>query len=376
MSTLPRPAWMHARPLDPLRSIKIKLGVLVVASVFVSTLLIILGLRTEVQFRYTFVVTSLASLAVTLLLAHGMTSPLREMTAAARAMARGDYSRRVRDTSRDEVGQLASAFNRMASDLEQVDRHRRELVANVSHELRTPIAGLQALLENMVDGVQEPDKEHLAQALTQTERLGRLVADLLDLSRIDAGVVPLRPREFAVRPFLQSVLREAEALGHDVVFVVDVEPAALTAVADPERLHQVVTNLLANACRHSPPGGRVSLHAHRDEGAGSLRLEVLDQGPGIPREERTRVFERFIRGGDRSAIGGEGAAVPYQGAGGRREGGGTGLGLAIARWAVDLHGGEIAVAESRFGCRIRVVLPGDAERAADWKHGRPIDDVP
>lgn len=363
MTAVPRPAWLHARPLDPLRSIKTKLGVLVVTSVFVSTLLMILGLRAEVQFRYMFVVTSLACLSVTLLLAHGMTSPLREMTAAARAMARGDYSRRVRDTSRDEVGQLASAFNRMASDLEQVDRHRRELVANVSHELRTPIAGLQALLENMVDGVQEPDKEHLGQALTQTERLGRLVADLLDLSRLDAGVVPLRPREFAVRPFLESVLREAEALGHDVVFVVDVEPAALHAVADTERLHQVVTNLLANACRHSPPGGRVSLHAHQDEGPGSLRLEVQDQGPGIPREERTRVFERFIRGGDRSAIGGEGAAVPYRGAGGRREGGGTGLGLAIARWAVDLHGGEIAVAESLYGCRIRVVLPADAGRA-------------
>lgn len=352
-----RPDWLNLRPLDPLRSIKIKLGVLVVASVFVSTLFIILGLRAEVRFRYMFVATSLASLAVTLLLAHGMTSPLREMTAAARAMARGDYSRRVRDTSRDEVGQLASAFNRMASDLEQVDRHRRELVANVSHELRTPIAGLRALLENMVDGVQEPDKEHLAQALTQTERLGRLVTDLLDLSRIDAGVVPLRVREFAVRPFLEAVLREAEALGHDVVFVVDVEPASLTAVADPERLHQVVTNLLANACRHSPPGGRVSLHAHQDESVGSLRLEVQDQGPGIPREERTRVFERFIRGG-------EGAAVSYQGGGGRREGGGTGLGLAIARWAVSLHGGDIVVAESLYGCRIRVVLPGPAREAA------------
>jgi signal transduction histidine kinase len=348
---MPRPAWMRARPLDPLRSIKIKLGVLVVASVFTSTVLMILGLRADVRFRYMFVVTSLASLAVTLLLAHGMTSPLREMTAAARAMARGDYSRRVRATSRDEVGQLADAFNRMASDLEQVDRHRRELVANVSHELRTPIAGLQALLENLVDGVWEPDKERLGQALTQTERLGRLVADLLDLSRIDAGVVPLRAREFAVRPFLEGVLREAEAVGLDVVFVVDVEPPTLTAVADPERLHQVVTNLVANACRHSPPGGRVSLHATAHEGPGSLVLDVQDQGPGIPREERTRVFERFIRGG--TAIG---EAPEYQG-GRRREGGGTGLGLAIARWAVDLHGGEIAVAESRFGCRIRVVLP-------------------
>ncbi|MYW00725.1 HAMP domain-containing protein [Streptomyces sp. SID3343] len=335
----------NLRPLDRLRSIKAKLGVLVIASVFVSTLLIILGLRAEVRFRYMLVFTSLACLAVTLVLAHGMTSPLREMTAAARAMARGDYSRRVRATSRDEVGQLATAFNRMAADLEAVDRHRRELVANVSHELRTPISALHAVLENMVDGVQKPDPDTLGLALTQTARLGRLVSQLLDLSRLDSGAVPLHAREFAVQPFLSALATEtgAAALGSDVRFRVDVSPPELTALADPERLHQVVTNLVANACRHSPSGGTVSLYARRDEGPGSLRLEVQDEGPGIPHGERGRVFERFTRGGESSSADG-----------------GTGLGLAIARWAVDLHGGDISVAESSHGCRIRVLLPGDS----------------
>ncbi len=112
--------------------------------------------------RYTLPVAVLLALAVTQLLARGMTSPLRSMTAAARAMARGDYSRRVQATSRDEVGELARAFNRMAADLEAADRERRELVANVSHELRTPISALQAILENLVDGVAEPDPAHLA----------------------------------------------------------------------------------------------------------------------------------------------------------------------------------------------------------------------
>jgi signal transduction histidine kinase len=124
-------------------------------------------------------------------LAHGMTRPLRAMTAAARAMAQGDYSRRVRATSRDEVGQLAVAFNQMAADLAAADQQRRELIANVSHELRTPIAALQAVLENLVDGVATADPATLSTALSQTQRLGRLVAELLDLSRIDAGAVAL-----------------------------------------------------------------------------------------------------------------------------------------------------------------------------------------
>src|SRR5690606_10532768 len=131
-------------------------------------------------------------------LARGMTSPLREMTAAARAMAGGDYSKRVRATSRDEVGQLAVAFNRMAEDLEQADTLRREMVANVSHELRTPVAGLRAQLENMVDGVAPADGPALEQALAQVERLGRLVTYLLDLSRIEAGAVALDVRDLAL----------------------------------------------------------------------------------------------------------------------------------------------------------------------------------
>ena len=120
-----------------------------------------------------------------------MTSPLREMTAAARRMARGDYGARVTATSSDEVGELARAFNRMAEDLEAVDRQRRELVANVSHELRTPLAALCAVLENLVDGVGEPDPATLRTALDQAERLSALASDLLDLARVDAGAAPL-----------------------------------------------------------------------------------------------------------------------------------------------------------------------------------------
>src|SRR6188472_2351156 len=180
------------RPLDPLRSIKAKLGVLVAVTVAVSSLFVWYGLvHLDWPPRYTLPVAVLLALAVTQVLARGMTAPLREMTAAARAMARGDYSRRVRATSRDEVGELAQAFNRMAADLAEVDRQRREFVANVSHELRTPISALHAVLENVADGVTPATPDVLETALEQTERLGRLGTQLLDLSRVEAGAAVL-----------------------------------------------------------------------------------------------------------------------------------------------------------------------------------------
>src|SRR5256885_9366323 len=130
------------------------------------------------------------------------------MTVAAKAMARGDYSRRVRASARDEVGQLATAFNQMAADLAAADRQRRELIANVSHELRTPITAIQAVLENVVDGVSDPAT--LRTALAQTERLGRPVTQLLDLSRIEAGGAPLCREPFALPQFPHGPVREAE----------------------------------------------------------------------------------------------------------------------------------------------------------------------
>ncbi|WP_078891307.1 sensor histidine kinase [Streptomyces sp. NRRL S-350] len=347
--------WADIRPLDPVRSIKGKLALLVIVSVFLATGMVVVAIRSETQIRIIMVFSMIASLLFMQFLAHGLTAPLREMTAAARAMASGDYSRRVEVSSRDEIGELAAAFNAMAADLEAADQHRRELVANVSHELRTPIAALRAVLENVVDGVVQPNPATLGAALVQTERLGRLVTHLLDLSKIDDGVVDLDARPFEVREFLDGVLRGVTVDGAtaggafsrrgDVRLALEVSPSGLTAVADPERLHQVVANLVDNACKHSPPGGTVTVRARPDGEDGALLLEVEDEGPGIPPADRSRVFERFSRSGTATASG-PGAD------------GGTGLGLAIARWAVDLHGGRIAVAESPRGCRIEVRLPG------------------
>ncbi|WUV96218.1 HAMP domain-containing histidine kinase [Streptomyces sp. NBC_01471] len=356
--TRPRP-WNRQRPLPV--SIKAKLGTLVVVSVFITTGLLLVALRTKTELRFITVFSVIASMLITQFVAHSLTSPLDEMNTVARSISHGDYTRRVSGADRrDELGDLATTINRMAEDLEAVDRHRKELVANVSHELRTPIAALRAVLENVVDGVSAADPETMRTALKQTERLGRLVETLLDLSRLDNGVVPLKAGRFEVWPYLSGVLKEASlaaaqragASGSggqhtrtDVHLHLDVSPPELTAHADAERLHQVVANLIDNAVKHSPPHGRVTVRARRGQQPESLDLEVVDEGPGIPESERHRVFERFNRGR---------APSPH----GPGSDGGTGLGLAIARWAVDLHGGRIGVAESSRGCRIRVTLPG------------------
>ena len=179
------------RPLDGIRTIRTKLGLLVGVSVVVAAVVAEVGDAAGVAGWISLPVTVAAALAVTQWLARGMTSPLREMTTAAGAMARGDHGQRVAASSTDEVGELARAFNAMAADLASADQQRRLLVATVSHELRTPLSAQRALLENLVDGVVRPDDEALRAALRQSERLSALVGDLLDLSRIDAGAAPL-----------------------------------------------------------------------------------------------------------------------------------------------------------------------------------------
>ncbi|MCA5893851.1 HAMP domain-containing histidine kinase [Isoptericola sp. NEAU-Y5] len=338
------------RPLDPLRSLKTKLGVLVVATVTFAVLVTWLGLNYQFGPTRTLPLAIVLSLGITQLLARGMTSPLREMTAAVQAMAAGDYSIRVRATSRDEVGQLADAFNVMAADLDASDRVRRELIANVSHELRTPVAALQAQLENMVDGVTEPTPAALELSLDQTERLTRLVTYLLDLSRVEAGASALVLEDFSVGDFLEetaqamSMVEAAKGLS----YVVDVTPPDLALEGDVERLRQVVTNLLQNAIRHSPHGGTVRLDAYPVDD--DIVLEIGDEGPGISPEDRTRVFERFARGPS-------GTSRPHPSSGG------TGIGLAIVRWAVDLHGGHVEVADTDTGATMRVTLPARARPA-------------
>jgi signal transduction histidine kinase len=243
----------------------------------------------------------------------------------------------------------------MSRELATVDAQRRELLANVGHELRTPVAALQAQLENLADGVRPADPPALAEVLDQVERLGDLLADLLDLARAEGGAVPLERRPVPVRALVDEVVEQVRAIRPGRSIDVLVQPPDLIADADPHRLGQVLTNLVDNATRHVDTGGRVEILAHARVGGG-LILQVTDDGPGIPPERWEAVFERF-RGGGTGEIAVRSDQVARPGADKNRDGG-TGLGLAIARWAVVLHGGTIAVVPvESTGCRIRVEIP-------------------
>jgi len=306
------------------------------------------------QFLLAGAIAAFIALFLARILARGMTQPLRDMARAARRMARGEYGTAVAVRSRDEVGQLAAAFNRMAGELEGLERLRRDLVANVSHELKTPISALRAHLENLLDGVEEPNPALLAVMLNQSDRLTRLVDQLLDLSRLESGDVPLQLEAVALAPLVEQVVSEVAVSRPDGARSLDVHndvPADLPPLeADRERLHQVLFNLLDNAFRFTPAGGSVRIRAARENGA--CEVSVEDTGPGIPEEHLPLVFERFYR------------VDPSR----SRDDGGTGIGLAIARSVVEAHGGRIW-AESALGggATFRFVLPpkGSADHRRD-----------
>jgi signal transduction histidine kinase len=317
------------------------------------------------EFFWQLLVAGVVAAAVALLvarwLARGMTQPLRDMAAAARKMERGDYSERVVTASRDEVGQLAVAFNRMSSELESMERVRRDLVANVSHELKTPISALHAHLENLLDGVERPEPGTLQVMLAQSERLGRLVDQLLQLSRLESGDLPLRREEVALRPLVARVISEIEVTRgrRDVELAQEVAEDLPLVFADAERVHQVLFNLLDNAVRLSPSGGRVSVSATRH--GRTVEVAVRDTGPGIPPEHLPRLFERFYRVDTARS----------------RDEGGTGIGLAIARSVVEAHGGRIwADSEPGRGSTFTFEIPVAGGPGGDSGPGPGRDEQP
>ena len=227
----------------------------------------------------------------------------------------------------------------MAARLQEVELQRRELVANVSHELRTPIAALRARLENVADGVETLDADAVASMLKAIERLSGLVDQLLELSQFESGAIRLDRQDFSAAEVVSAAVAEVSPVGSDVRIVTELD-GGLAVNGDPERIHEVLTNLLTNAVRHSPAGAEV-----RVRGAPSVRgvrFEVSDEGAGVPPGEIERIFDRFYR----------------VDAARTTESGGAGLGLAIARSIVELHGGSIR-AEKRLpaGCRIVFELP-------------------
>jgi signal transduction histidine kinase len=293
-----------------------------------------------------------ASLIAAALLSRRLVAPLRQLTAAAEAMAEGDLSQRVQVRTRDETGELAQAFNQMAADLESAERQRRQMTADIAHELRNPLSVVRGNLEAMFDGVYPIDAEHLEPIYQETVLLQRLVEDLRLLTLADAGQLELICSDVDVERLLRGVRESAAAIAQDkgVSLRVDVQydplqgGEHLVVYADEDRLRQVLGNLMSNALRYTPAGGTVTLGARRISGgagadAGGVRLTVSDTGPGIPPQDLPHVFDRFYRGD----------------AARDRASGGSGLGLAIARALVEAHGGTIEV-QSELGKGTVVVV--------------------
>ncbi len=307
-----------------------------------------------------------------------ITVPLADLMAAADAVAGGDLSARVAVTGPGEFAQLAESFNHMTSELQRADEQRRNLTADVAHELRTPLHIIQGNLEGILDGVYEPDPEHIRATLDETRSLARLVDDLRTLSLAEAGQLPLSRAVVDVRELLADVgtsfsgqadaagiaLRVETAATNPLWGPRDLKPLAepgsgpLEITGDAGRLDQVLGNLVSNALRHTLHGGSITLRAEPIASPAGVRVTVSDTGEGIPPGDLPFVFDRFWRG-DRArtrvatpAPGPYPEGMPRNGAeeqagtdgAGPAFGTGSGLGLAIARQLVQAHGGRITVA--------------------------------
>jgi two-component system, OmpR family, sensor histidine kinase BaeS len=265
------------------------------------------------------------SLLLGLILSRNLTLPLRQLTDATRRMAEGNLDQKVDVTSRDEIGQLAQAFNRMSTELSRSQALRRRMTADIAHELRTPVSILIGHADAIHDGVLPVSTETVDLMLDEALRLQRLIEDLQTLSLADAGELSIHPQpsppDVMLREAARSFATRAEAKGIDLV----VEDAAglPPASVDPDRMDQVIRGLVDNALRHTPEGGRIVLSARAADRA--VRLTVEDSGPGFAEDDLPHVFERLYRA-DKSR---------------HRDGGGSGLGLAIARSIVEAHGGRI-----------------------------------
>lgn len=266
-----------------------------------------------------------AALFIGWALAAGMIRPVRHLTQAARAVARGDLSQRVPVGGRDELSVLGSAFNHMADSLERAERLRRDMTADVAHELRNPLAILQAQVEALIDGVYPLTTENLAPVLGQAQVLSRLVEDLRTLALADSGQLSLEPAKVDLHGLAAGLIEAIRPQADAQHLRLELAGASAWAMVDRLRIEQALGNLIANALRHTPPGGEVQVRIDPPQAEGLVTLTVVDSGEGIPGEALPFVFERFYRADKARA----------------RAEGGTGLGLAITRQLVEAHGGTV-----------------------------------
>ena len=297
------------------------------------------------------VVAGVIAFALGFALFYQVTAPLNALASAARRIATGDLTTRVANPRDDEIGQVGRAFNAMAEGLAQSEMARRNMIADVAHELRNPLGVIQGQLEGMIDGVFPTTPEQIASIHEETLLLTRLVDDLRELALADAGQLRLMRCPTDLGALIEKTVAAfaPQAAGKNIALKTEIVTALPQVNMDPQRIEQVLRNLIANALRHTPGDGVVRVACSVDSARASfVTVRVSDTGPGIPPDDLPRVFERFWRG-DKSR-----SRAPFD----YRSGGGAGLGLAIAKQLVTAHGGEIGVeSESGRGAMFWFSLP-------------------
>ncbi len=269
-----------------------------------------------------------------------ITHPLRSLSSAAQSIARGDLSQRAWASGDDEIGQVARSFNQMAEKLQRYEAERQNMTADIAHELRTPLAVIQSNLEAMMDGVLPADGRELALLHQEALLLKRLISDLRTLSLADAGQLTLHRRPVNLRELAAQVVERLQLRIEEknIHLRVNIPESIPTVSADPERLAQVLSNLIDNALRYTPDGTRIVIAARATDG--EVEVSVSDDGPGIPPEELPNLFRRFWRA-EKSR---------------NRATGGSGLGLAIVKQLVGAHGGRVWAESEGMGKGSRFVF--------------------
>ena len=293
-------------------------------------------------FSYSIVGTAVLALLLGLLLSRYLTRPIRELTAATRAVADGDMAQVVPVRSNDELGELADSFNRMNEQLARSMEQRRQMTADIAHELRTPLSVIIGHADGIHDGVLPLSMETVEIIRDEATRLEGLVEDLRTLSLSDAGELSLSKEPLSPATLLNDAkqLFSMRVLQKNVALNVDVDENLPTIHADPARMMQVLGNILENAIRHTPENGEIFLRAIQTDNA--IQISVQDTGEGLPADEAAHIFDRFYR------------VDPSR----QRESGGSGLGLAISKSIVEGHGGKIwAESEQGRGLQIHISLP-------------------
>ncbi len=268
---------------------------------------------------------TVTAVVVSVFLSRRIVAPLRAMMTASKRIAAGQYDERVPVEGSDEIHELAGQFNQMAEELEQVEARRRRLIGDVAHELRTPLAVIQGSMEGLVDGKIPADRETYEQIHVETQRLSRLVDDLQELSRVEAGVYPLDIRPSELTGIVRVVMKRLndQFIRKKVNFNSSMPAERIDVQADEDRVIQVLSNLATNALQNTSEGGRVMIEVSRS-GREAI-VSVIDSGKGIPAEHLPLIFDRFYRV-DKSR---------------ERIHGGSGIGLTIARHLVQAQGGRI-----------------------------------